>query len=78
MKDPILSRLKRIQGQTEGVVKMYEEQRNCEEVVTQIAAVRAAFAAVGKEILTGEAVACSRPKERGKLNKLLTRLFEIS
>jgi len=76
--DQVLTRLKRISGQVAGITKMYEECRECSDIVTQIAAVRAALGAVGKEILTDEAVACSRPAERGKLDKLLKKLFEIS
>lgn len=78
MEDKILSRLKRIQGQIAGIIKMYDECRECSDVVTQIAAVRAALGSVGKELLTDEAVACSREEKHDKLDKLLKQLFEIS
>ncbi len=56
------NRLKRAQGQLAGVVRMLEEGRDCEDVVTQLAAVnraldRAGFAIVAsglKECLTQE------------------------
>ncbi|GAA2109253.1 metal-sensitive transcriptional regulator [Microlunatus panaciterrae] len=56
----ITNRLKRAQGQLAGVVRMLEEGRDCEEVVTQLAAVsraldRAGFAVVAdglKQCLT--------------------------
>lgn len=76
--DQILNRLKRVQGQMEGLVRMYEECRECSDVVTQIAAVRAALGSVGKELLTSEAVACLRDKKQGKLDQLLKQLFEFS
>lgn len=78
MSDQITNRLKRIQGQVEGIVKMYDECRECSDVVTQIAAVRAALGVVGKELLTSEAVACSREMKHGKMEKLLKQLFDIT
>lgn len=78
MADQVLNRLKRIQGQIEGIISMYEECRECSDVVTQIAAVRAALAGVGKELLTDEAVKCSREKKHDKFDSLLKQLFEIS
>ena len=78
MEDQVLNRLKRIQGQIDGITKMYEECRECADIVTQIAAVRAALAGVGKELLKSEAVACVRSEKHDKLDKLLKQLFEIS
>jgi hypothetical protein len=37
--DEIIKRLNRAQGQLGGIVKMLETGRNCDEVITQIAAV---------------------------------------
>lgn len=78
MEDKVLVRLKKIEGQIAGIIKMYSECRDCSDVVTQIAAVRAALGAVGKELLTNEAVECSREKKHAKLDKLLKQLFEIT
>jgi len=78
MQDKNLTRLKRIRGQVDGIIKMYEECRGCSDIVTQIAAVRAALGGVGKELLKGEAVACVRSKQSSKLDKLLKQLFDIN
>lgn len=78
MVDKTLTRLKRIRGQVDGIIKMYEECRECSDVVMQVAAVRAALGAVGKEILTNEAVSCVRDKKPGKMEKLLKQLFDIT
>lgn len=78
MDDKRLMRLKKIKGQVDGIIKMYSECRECGDVVMQIAAVRAALGAVGKELLTDEAVVCSRDKKHDKLDKLLKQLFEIT
>lgn len=38
--EDIKKRLRRIEGQVRGVLKMMEEQKNCKEVVAQLSAVR--------------------------------------
>ena len=78
MDDPILKRLNRIKGQVDGIIKMYSDCRECSDVVTQIAAVRAALSGVGRELLKSEAVACAKDNKGSKLDKLLTQLFDIS
>lgn len=78
MTDTTLVRLKRIRGQVDGIIKMYEECRECGDIVTQIAAARAALGSAGKEILAGEAVACARDNKSGKLDKLIKQLFDIT
>jgi CsoR family transcriptional regulator, copper-sensing transcriptional repressor len=46
-----LKRLSRIEGQVRGLGRMVEEDRYCIDIVTQIAAVRAALAKVEEDIL---------------------------
>ena len=50
-KTAILKRLARIEGQVRGLSRMVEEDRYCIDVVTQIAAVRAALRRAEDEIL---------------------------
>jgi DNA-binding FrmR family transcriptional regulator len=38
----IKNRLKRIEGQIRGVLKMMEDEKDCKEVITQLSAVRSA------------------------------------
>ncbi|MFF8843401.1 metal-sensitive transcriptional regulator [Streptomyces sp. NPDC015127] len=74
------NRLKRAHGQLAGVVRMLEEGRDCEEVVTQLAAVnraldRAGFAIVAsglKECLSQEGGADSLDIQ--KMEKLFLSL----
>ena len=42
VKDDLQKRLKRIEGQLRGVQKMLDEDRECHEVVQQLAAIRSA------------------------------------
>ena len=46
-----LKRLSRIEGQVRGLGRMVEEERYCIDIVTQIAAVRAALRRVEEDVL---------------------------
>ena len=48
---PVVNRLKRAQGQLAGVLRMIEESRDCEDVVTQLAAVSRALDRAGFAIV---------------------------
>lgn len=50
-KDAAVKRLSRIEGQVRGLARMVEDDRYCIDIVTQIAAVRAALRRVEEEIL---------------------------
>ncbi|RTL51914.1 MAG: transcriptional regulator [Bradyrhizobiaceae bacterium] len=62
MRDEIKSscqkRLKRIEGQVRGIADMIAADRYCIDVVTQIAAARAALRRVEEEILRDHVVHC--------------------
>ena len=51
-------RLSRIEGQVRGLAKMVEEDRYCIDIVTQIAAVRAALRRVEEEVLQDHVAHC--------------------
>lgn len=57
-KEQILNRLNRIEGQVRGIRRMVEDERYCIDVLTQIAAVRAAINKVGVEILRNHTQGC--------------------
>ena len=44
---PVINRIKRAQGQLAGVLRMLEDGRECEDVVTQLAAVSKALDRAG-------------------------------
>jgi CsoR family transcriptional regulator, copper-sensing transcriptional repressor len=54
----LLSRLARIEGQVRGVTRMVEEERYCIDILTQIAAIKAALTRVETEVLKGHAAHC--------------------
>lgn len=57
-KTPTLKRLGRIEGQVRGLARMVEDERYCIDIVTQIAAVRAALRKVEEEILREHVAHC--------------------
>ena len=44
---PIATRLRRIEGQVQGIQRMLDQGRDCEEILTQIMAVRSSLDQVG-------------------------------
>ena len=57
-KTATLKRLKRIEGQVRGLSRMIEEDRYCIDIVTQIAAVRAALRKAEEELLREHVAHC--------------------
>lgn len=57
-KEDILKRLRRIEGQVKGIQKMIENDECCNDVLIQIAAVRAAINKVGGLMLEGYSKSC--------------------
>jgi DNA-binding FrmR family transcriptional regulator len=57
-KTSCLKRLRRIEGQVRGLARMVEEDRYCIDIVTQIAAVRAALRRVEEEVLHDHVAHC--------------------
>ena len=51
-------RLSRIEGQVRGLARMVDEDRYCIDIVTQIAAVRAALGRVEEEVLRDHVAHC--------------------
>ncbi|MCP2604552.1 metal-sensitive transcriptional regulator [Candidatus Aminicenantes bacterium AH-873-B07] len=51
IRNDLMARLKRIEGQIKGVVKMVDEGRNCDEILIQIASIRSALNKIGIMIL---------------------------
>ena len=81
--DDIAKRLARIAGHAASLQRLWDEGRECEEILTQISAVRAALDQVGKVVLEHHIDHCvTEAIERGQaeeatrdLKKALSRLF---
>jgi DNA-binding FrmR family transcriptional regulator len=56
----LVARLKRIEGQARGIQAMLESNRDCSEVLNQVAAVKAATNALSAQFLEAFALHCLR------------------
>lgn len=59
----VRKRLKRIEGQVRGIDKMIADGRDCESLITQLAAVRSAIESVGALMLNNYMKLCFRREE---------------
>ncbi|MBM2578147.1 metal-sensitive transcriptional regulator [Jannaschia sp. Os4] len=57
-RDATLKRLRRLEGQVRGVARMVEKDRYCVDILTQIAAIRAALKGVEKLVIDDHAAHC--------------------
>ncbi|GAA1929655.1 metal-sensitive transcriptional regulator [Nocardioides marmoribigeumensis] len=73
---PALNRIKRAQGQLAGVVRMLEEGRDCEDVVTQLAAVSKALDRAGFAIVASGMRECLVAGADGETADLDVRRME--
>ena len=72
----VTNRLKRAQGQLSGVLRMLEEERDCADVVTQLAAVSRALDKAGFAISAAGLEQCIMAGEDGQLDRAkLERVF---
>jgi CsoR family transcriptional regulator, copper-sensing transcriptional repressor len=79
IKSSCLKRLNRIEGQVRGLSRMVENDRYCIDIVTQIAAVRAALRRAEEEILRDHVAHCvenaiaagDRAEQRRKIAELM-------
>ncbi|HLF29255.1 MAG TPA: metal-sensitive transcriptional regulator [Anaerolineae bacterium] len=58
VKTDLVNRLKRLQGQVRGVEKMVEGDRECREILQQLAAIRAAAHQASIVLIREHAAAC--------------------
>jgi DNA-binding FrmR family transcriptional regulator len=73
----VINRIKRARGQLDGVLRMLEEGRECEDVVTQLAAVSKALDRAGFAIVATGMQQCltSDSGEAGMDVKKMEKLF---
>jgi len=64
VKTDLQRRLRRIEGQVRGIQKMLDEDRECRDVVTQLAAVTKAMEQVGFKMLASGLISCLQDPDR--------------
>ena len=75
MTDQISAQLKRVRGQLDGIIKMYENERACVDIVRQVVAARNSLGRVAREILTSEASRCTHQRRWDDLHTVVAELF---
>jgi DNA-binding FrmR family transcriptional regulator len=80
--DQLIIRLRKIRGQLEGIERMLENGRGCEEVVLQIQAIRSALASLGQELVKEEVKGCdddaSQQAQIARLQSLVSEMFKLT
>lgn len=85
LKASVRKRFSRIEGQVRGLAKMVEDDRYCIDIITQIAAVRAALRRAEDEILKDHVAHCveyavasgDRTDQREKIAELVALIGRV-
>jgi CsoR family transcriptional regulator, copper-sensing transcriptional repressor len=85
-KSAVTTRLRRIEGQVGGLIRMVDEDRYCVDVLTQINAVRAALHRVEEQILRDHVSHCvadafasgDAVEQRHKVEELVTTIGRMT
>jgi DNA-binding FrmR family transcriptional regulator len=77
--EQLLNRLNRIEGQVRGLRRMVEEDRNCFEVLKQVAAVDGAMKSLGRVILDSHLRGCVSEAMRSdrRNDRLIDEVMEV-
>ena len=73
--DQMKNRVKRIEGQLRGILKMMEENKDCKEVITQLSATRSAIDRTIGVIVSSNLVDCVQ-KANGPGEKSMEELVQ--
>ena len=74
-RDQLIKRLQRIEGQARGVRRMVEEDRDCQDILTQLAAIRGAAHQVSVMVVQEYALQClNDPEEDGSRDEAIAKL----
>jgi CsoR family transcriptional regulator, copper-sensing transcriptional repressor len=79
-KKQLLGRLRRIEGQVRGVQNMIDEERNCDEILQQLSAIRSAVQGISLIFLQEYAVDCMVNLEienRGEREKFVHDMISL-
>lgn len=73
----VINRMKRIEGQIKGILKMMEEEKDCRAVVTQITAARSALDRTAALIVSTNLEACIREEKDGNSEELIKEAVNL-
>ena len=66
LKQNVLSRMKRVEGQVRGIQRMIEEGKECKDILVQVRAVRSALRSASGQILKRYLLKCHEEARAGK------------
>ncbi len=77
--EKVINRLRRVEGQVRGLQRMISESKPCEDVLTQLAATRAALDRVGVFLISNRMKECLRnsTEEMGLDDIAVEEAFEV-
>ena len=73
--DEVIKRLRRAEGQLGGVIRMLQEGRDCEDIITQLAAVNKAVDKAGFRLVAGGLKTCMTNPGSATAMEKLEKLF---
>ncbi len=81
--DAVTKRLRKIEGQIRGIIKMVSEDKSCEDILIQIGSAKAALHKTGQVVLEGHLHHCvldgiREGKEEETVKKLSSALEQFS
>ncbi len=87
-KDKLIQRLRRVEGQIRGVESMLDEERDCQEILQQLSAIRSAVQSASRIFLQEYATTCllemdeepsseARQDIRGKREKIVQDMIAL-
>lgn len=75
VKAELNTRLRRIEGQVRGVLKMVEDERDCLEILQQLAAIRSAVHQASLVLARAYAARCLLEPGQGDIDAMLDQLM---
>ena len=75
----MVNRIKRVQGQLNGVIKMMEDEKHCKDVITQLSASKSSIQRLMGVIISENLIECVRePDENNEdSQKLINEAIEL-
>ncbi len=78
VKQKLLARLRRIEGQTRGLQRMVEEDQYCVDIMTQIAGVQAALEQVSLLLMENHLLHCvTEAIQEGKGDEKIAEIMDV-
>lgn len=75
VKTDLTTRLRRIEGQVRGVQKMVEDERDCSDILQQLAAIRSAVHQASLVLARSYVARCLLEPTRGDMDAMLDELM---